>query len=264
MRANLFRVFGVVACVLMCTLGAGVVRAEISDADFSAAMDKFLGTETGQKRVADAMQTYFQGMQEKARKEAEKREAVGMEEQFKSPIKMDVTADDPVKGPANAKVTIIEFSDFQCPFCKRGAATMDKVLEAYPQEVKLVFRHLPLDFHPNAEPAARAAYAAGKQGKFWEMHNELFANQSKLGESFYDEAAKKIGLNLEKFKADYNSPEAKAKVQKDAQSGQKVGIQGTPGFLVNGVKVSGAQPVEQFKKIIDRWLGKTPAAEPAK
>ena len=108
--------------------------------------------------------------------------------------------------------------------------------------------------HPEAEPAARAAWAAQKQNKFWEMNDELFGSQDKLGAAFYDEAAKKIGLNVEQFKKDMASPEAAAAVKADSELGDKLGVQGTPNFFVNGVAVRGAYPADHFKKIIDRHL----------
>ena len=135
---------------------------------------------------------------------------------------------------------------------------MKEVLKNYPKDVKLVFKNLPLPFHKNAEPAARAALAAGKQGKFWEMHDKLFANQKKLNEAFYTSTAKDLGLNVETFKKDYASDELKKQVKDDAAQARKLGIQGTPGFTVNGVMVKGAYPFDHFKGIVDRWLSDDP------
>lgn len=131
---------------------------------------------------------------------------------------------------------------------------MEKVLEMYPNDVKLVFKNLPLPMHPEAGPSARAALAAGKQGKFWEMHDAFFQNQAKLNENFYVEKAKSLGLNVDKFKADMASNEIAEMVKNDAAIAQQNDISGTPGFFVNGVAVKGAYPPEHFKKIIDRWL----------
>ena len=231
--------------------------AEISDEDFTAAIEKYLETEDGQAKLGSTIQNYFQKQQNQARKKQEQAQAKAMEEQFKNPVKVDVGSS-PYKGPKDAKVTVIEFSDFECPFCSRGDKTVKQILENYPNDVKVVFKNLPLPFHKNAEPAARAALAAGKQGKFWEMHDKFFANQKGLNEELYMSTAKELGLDMEQFKKDYESEELKKQVADDAAQARKIGIQGTPGFSVNGVLVKGAYPYEHFKKIIDRWLEEEP------
>ncbi len=229
------------------------VYAQGVDADFKKKMEAFLGTDEGQKLVGDAVQKHFEGMQKQAQKKQEDLAAAELENQFKTPVKMEVGSS-PVKGPEGAKVTIIEFSDFQCPYCQRGKDTMDQILKAYPNDVKVAFKHLPLPFHKEAMPAAKASWAAGKQGKFWEFHDALFANQGSLGETFYSDTAKKLSLDVKKFDEDRNSKAAEEAVKADMEVAQKNGIQGTPGFFVNGVAVKGAYPFDHFKKIVDRWL----------
>jgi protein-disulfide isomerase len=239
-----------VAIALGATLPVSTLRAEISEKDFTSAMDRYLKSDGGQEAIGNALQAYSVKMRERAMTEE-------FERQFANPVKIEA-GDSPSKGPANAKITIIEFSDFQCPYCKRGKDTMDQVVKAFPNDVRLVFKHLPLPMHPEAKPAARATFAAAKQGKFWEMHDALFDNQANLNSEFYTKTAEKLGLNMEKFKADMESPEASKAVDADMELGQKNGIQGTPGFFVNGVAVKGAYPFEHFKKIIERLLA-TPA-----
>lgn len=229
------------------------ISAEVSDKDFAAAMDKYLKTEAGQQAVGTSIENYFQAKQRDAQKKQEDQVAAELESQFSNPVKIDIGAS-PVKGPANAKITVIEFSDFQCPFCSRGHDTMDQLMKAYPNDVKLVFKNMPLPFHEQAAPAAKAAWAAGKQGKFWEYHDALFANQKSLSPEFYIQQATTLGLNLDKFKADMNSADAEAQIKADRELGEKNGISGTPGFFVNGVAVRGAYPLDHFKKIVDRWL----------
>lgn len=229
------------------------VQAEISEKDFSKSIDRYLATDEGVAKIGSAIEKYFQKRQQDALKQQEEKAKADLESQFKNPVKID-PGDSPVKGPKNAKVTIIEFSDFQCPYCKRGKETMDAVLKAYPKDVKVVFKHYPLPFHKEAEPAAKASWAAQQQGKFWEFHDELFNNQDKLGAAFYLATAKKLKLDEKKFKTDMTSSEAAKQVKLDADTGSKNGIQGTPGFFVNGVAVKGAYPVPHFAKIIDRWL----------
>src|SRR5690606_31536837 len=115
------------------------------------------------------------------------------------------------KGPANAKVTIVEWSDFECPFCARAVPTIERILKEYPNDVRFVFKHQPLSFHPNARPPASAAEAAGQQGKFWEMHDKLFANMRALTQDNFKPWARELGLNMAKFEAALNVPKLAAK-----------------------------------------------------
>jgi len=240
---------GLVACGF-----ALPVLADINEKDFGSAMERYLKSDSGQKSFVDFMQTLQQKQMEQGRKKQEELQAAKLEEQFKNPVKVEVGSS-PTKGPAGAKITIVEFSDFQCPYCQKGGEVAAQILKAYPNDVRVAFKHLPLPFHPQAKPAALASFAAQKQGKFWEFHEALFANQSSLSPEFYKQTATKLGLNLEQFKKDQASPEAEASVKGDADTAQKLGIGGTPAFVVNGVQVNGAYPFEHFKTIIDRQLG---------
>jgi protein-disulfide isomerase len=220
---------------------------------FDKDMDAFLAKDENVKKIGDALERYFQKKREEAQQQAARSEQERMDSQFKNPVKVDL-GDSPVRGPADAKVTIVEFSDFQCPFCQRGTGVMEEVLKEYPKDVKLVFKNLPLPFHEKAKPAAKAALAAKMQGKFWEMHDLLFKNQSQLGEEFFIKCAEDLKLDVAKFKTDMASPEVDKIIQEDTAQAQSLGVNGTPGFFVNGVLVSGAQPLPAFKSIIDRWL----------
>ena len=162
----------------------------------------------------------------------------------------------PLRGNVNAKVTIVEFSDYECPFCSRVEPTIDQILKDYPNDVRVAFVNNPLPFHQNAMPAAKAAVAAQRQGKCWEMHKELFANQKQLNEAFYKETAKKLGLDLARFEADMNSQETADFIAKGMKDGAAYGVQGTPGFLINGVLFVGAQPIAAFKKEVDAALAR--------
>lgn len=161
-----------------------------------------------------------------------------------------------VAGKSPAKVTLVEISDFQCPFCSRGAATVQKVKEAYKDDVAVMFVNLPLSFHKNARPAAIAAYAAHRQGKFWPMHDKLFANARELTPDNFKKWAAELGLDAARFAADLNDPALGTQVDQDTAIANGLGVRGTPGFFVNGVNISGAQPFENFKKIIDEQLTK--------
>ncbi len=175
---------------------------------------------------------------------------------FKEPAKpkKQVEAKGPSKGPNDAKVTIIEFSDFQCPFCSRAAVTVDQVMEQYAGKVKLVFRHFPLEFHEKAPKAAEAALCANEQKKFWEFHDVLFKNQEKLSVEDLKTHATSLGLDAAKFAECLDSGKMKKTVDEDAAAGKKVGVTGTPAFFVNGTMLSGAQPIEAFKEAIDAEL----------
>jgi protein-disulfide isomerase len=164
--------------------------------------------------------------------------------------------DGPAMGGKHPKVTIVEWSDFQCPFCSRVEPTLKQITDTYKDDVKIVWRNEPLSFHPNALPAAKAAMAAAKQGKFWPMHDLMFAHQQELSDAKYEEWAKQIGLNLGKWKTDKESPEIAAAIAKDSSYGQSVGADGTPSFFINGKVLSGAMPFESFKPIIDEQIKK--------
>jgi protein-disulfide isomerase len=164
--------------------------------------------------------------------------------------------DDPSKGPADAKVTIVQFAEFQCPYCGKAGESVDKVLETYGDDVRMVFRDFPLSFHPRAIPAAVAANCAGEQGKYWDMHDRLMANQRALEEADLTAHATALQLDLAKWNTCRQDPAQTAEVMKDFEDGQAVGVSGTPAFFINGIMISGAQPFEEFKRIIDAELGR--------
>jgi len=166
--------------------------------------------------------------------------------------------DSPAYGPKHAKVTIVEFSDFECPYCSRGANIMKQVIEAYQDKVKVVFKNNPLHFHPKALPAAKAVLAAQEQGKFWPFHYKLFENSKQLNQETFIRIAGEVGLNVDKFKKDLTNNDAKyqALIKRDQQQAAQIGARGTPTFFVNGMVVRGAQPFPNFKRVIDSELEK--------
>ena len=166
-----------------------------------------------------------------------------------------VEAKGPARGPPSAPVTLVEFSDFQCPFCGKAHDTVEQVMQTYAGKVKLVFRHFPLDFHKNAEKAAEASMCANEQGKFWEYHDVLFKNQQTLEVPQLKDHAKDVGLDTASFSACLDSGKYKKAIDEDMAAGQRVGVTGTPAFFVNGVMINGAQPFDEFKKVIDQELG---------
>jgi protein-disulfide isomerase len=163
-------------------------------------------------------------------------------------------ANAPSKGSASAPILMIEFSDFQCPFCLRAHATVDQVLKTYGDKIRFVYRHYPLPNHPNARPAAEAAACAADQGKFWPYHDRLFEQPSKLSDSDLKQHAADLGLDTKKFNACVDSRAFKSLVDTDTKEGEEAGVNGTPAFFINGRMLSGAQPFESFKRIIDEEL----------
>lgn len=162
----------------------------------------------------------------------------------------------PMVGGKNAKVTIVEFSDFQCPFCVKGHEVAAEIKKKYGDKVKIYFKNMPLSFHNHAQGAAEAAMCANLEGKFWKMHDWMFTHQNKLDVEGLKEGAKAMGLNSKKFDACLDSHEMKSVVQKDIADATKSGVKSTPTFYVNGVLVQGAQPIEVFSEIIDAELNK--------
>ena len=164
--------------------------------------------------------------------------------------------DGPRDGNADAPIEIIEFSDFQCPYCTRGAATIDEVKEKYGDSVTVVFRHFPLSFHDRAPQAAAASMCANDQGKFWEYHDVLFANQRALQDADLTSYATELGLDADKFTACVTEGKYTAMVDADTAAGSAAGVTGTPGFFINGRFLGGAQPIEAFSEIIDAELAR--------
>lgn len=167
-----------------------------------------------------------------------------------------VTSDDHVKGSENAKVTLIEYSDFECPYCFNHKGTTDKIIQNYGDQVRVIFRHYPLSFHSNAQKAAEASECAAEQGKFWEMYDKIFAanEAGTMGVDKWKEEAKNLGLNTKKFNECLDSGKYASEIAAEEEAGLAAGVEGTPTTFVNGELVSGAIPYEQFKQIIDSYL----------
>lgn len=180
----------------------------------------------------------------------------------KTPVKMMLepprqnakAGDSPAKGPTGAPIEMIEFSDFQCPFCLRANPTVDQVLQTYGDKIHFVYRNYPLPNHPNARPAAEAAQCANEQGKFWPYHDRLFAQAGQLSDNDLKQSATQLGLDAPKFNACFDGHKYKAAVDADIQAGDDLGVSGTPAFFINGRSVTGAQPFETFKSLIDEEL----------
>lgn len=163
--------------------------------------------------------------------------------------------DAPFMGPADAPITIVAFSDFECPFCDRVRPTLDQIREAYPDQVRIVFKHFPLPFHTNAHAAAQASVAAHAQGQFWAYHDLLFENMRAHSREDLERYAEQLGLDMVTFRAALDGGALSAQVDADMEQGRAAGISGTPSFVINGEVVVGAQPFEAFRTVIERQLG---------
>lgn len=195
---------------------------------------------------------------------AKEAETKAREEEFANPKKPEIGSGRAILGSSSAPVTIVEYSDFQCPFCQRGAATVGRVLKDYEGKVKLIFKHLPLEQkHPNARRGSEyfEAIAMQDQNKAYEFKKLVFENQNETygdAEKLYKQLAKKVGANMDKLMSDLKgkSSDIAAIINKDMEEAGKFGFQGTPGYLINGVSLKGAYPYDEFKKVIDRHLKK--------
>jgi protein-disulfide isomerase len=168
----------------------------------------------------------------------------------------------PAKGPADAVVTVAGFSEFQCPFCQSVIPTMKRLEDTYKDRVRFVWKHLPLvSIHGNAMGAAIAAEAARNQGRFWEYHDKLFANQERLEPADLTRYARELGLDMTRFDKDLSDPALKTKVQADMAEATALGVKSTPTFFINGRIVRGAMPFETFATIIDVELARHPVSD---
>jgi len=177
---------------------------------------------------------------------------------LEAPINIPV-AGSPVRGPADARITLVEFSDFECPFCSAAVKQVDIIMAAYPKDVKLIYKQFPLSMHPHAELAAEASLAAREQGKFWEMYDLLFKNYRTLSRNSILAMAQAIGLDVDKFKTDLDSSKYKAVVDKDLADGETAGVYGTPAFYIDGKQYNGEVTLAALKPIIADELKGTKA-----
>ncbi|HVS02799.1 MAG TPA: thioredoxin domain-containing protein [Thermoanaerobaculia bacterium] len=244
-------------------LSAEIPTPEVTDADIDAfyiqlqqqrpqglpakerIVDQIRGHLTQQKQL-EAREAFF----------AELRGKYAVETYLQTP-RVEVVADGhPARGPADAPVTLVEFSDFQCPFCARVVPTLDQIHESYGDKVRIVFRQFPLNIHPQAQKAAEASLCAHDQGKFWEMHDLMFEEQKTLSVPDLKAKAERLGLDTATFAQCLESGKYEEQVAADLKAGAVIGVSGTPAVFINGRFLSGAQPYEAFAEIIDDELAR--------
>ncbi len=212
-------------------------------------------------KIMDSLNNAVRKAQQQQFEDREKAQTQERDEEFKNPKQAVIDEKRAIWGNKSAPITIVEYSDFECPYCKRGHATVEEVMKKYGDKVRVIFKNLPLDFHPTAMPAAKYYEAVALQGadKAKKFYDYIFENQANLStkrEKFLEEAARKAGADVAKVKKDIDSEEVKKRIEADMEEAKKFGFNGTPGFLINGVSIKGAYPIEEFSKIIDQLLAK--------
>ena len=237
---------------------------EPSDADIQKVYDENKAQLGGQtlEQIKPRIVQYLKGQKQDERRTAfiaELKKKYPTSVALKPPVVDVAAAGRPERGPKNASVTIIEFSDYQCPFCQKAEDVVDQVMKTYADKVRLVYRDYPLPFHPNARPASEAAACANAQGKFWEYHAKLFHGDGLEPEKLKT-YADQVGLDRKKFDDCLEKKPFKAEIDKDVKDGEKAGVTGTPAFFINGRMLSGAQPFEKFKEVIDDELASKKAS----
>ncbi len=251
--------------IVALSLAAAASAAELTRDDLKKALDANPGLildvlRQNKKDFFEIVQQAAQEEQTRRQKEQQEAQAKEMEDHIKNPLKPAVTKKTRIRGNEKAKYTLVEYSDFQCPYCgpktPNGAPGGYKIAEAlrekYGKDLRFIFKNKPLPFHPKAGPAAQWLEAATLQNveKAWAFHDKLFLNQDKLGDEFFEATAKDLGLDVEKIKIDLQSQAVKDSIDADIKEAESLGFDGTPGFLINGVPVRGAYPAEHFDEII--------------
>ena len=210
--------------------------------------------EANPEKFIDALNNAVKVAQEGQGKKREDEEKKALEESFNNPLVAEIRSDENFRGTANAPITLIEYSDFECPFCSRGYATVMELMKKYEGKIRFAYKHLPLSFHPQAMPASQYYEAIRLQSpeKAWLFHDAIYKNQRALqnGEKFLKEEAKKLKVDMTKLAADVKSEAVQKRIDADMAEAAKFGFQGTPGFLLNGVPVKGAYPTQHFDDLI--------------
>lgn len=206
-------------------------------------------------KYIEALNEAVKSAQEGDGKRREEEEKKQLEGAFNNPLQAEMRADESWRGNKDAPITLIEYSDFECPFCSRGYQTVMELMKKYDGKIRFAYRHLPLSFHPQAMPASQYYEAIRLQSpeKAWAFHDAIYLNQRKLqnGEAFLKAEAKKLGVDMNKLAKDVKSEAVQSRIDADMAEAGKFGFQGTPGFLLNGIPVKGAYPASHFDGLIE-------------
>jgi protein-disulfide isomerase len=210
--------------------------------------------EANPTQFIDALNNAVKIAQEGEGKRREEEEKKALEESFNNPLQAEIRADETFRGNKDAQITLVEYSDFECPFCSRGYNTVRELLKKYDGKIRFVYKHLPLSFHPQAMPASQYYEAIRLQDpeKAWKFHDRIYEDQRKLqnGESFLKAIAKELKVDMARLAKDVKSEQVQKRIDADMAEAAKFGFQGTPGFLLNGVPVKGAYPTSHFEGLI--------------
>ncbi len=210
--------------------------------------------EANPNKFIDALNNAVKAAQEGEGKRREEDEKKALEESFNKPLVAEIRPDESFRGNKDAPITLVEYSDFECPFCSRGYNTVMELMEKYQGKIRFVYKHLPLSFHPQAMPASQYYEAIRLQNaeKAFQFHDAIYKNQRALqnGEKFLIAEAKKLGVDMGKLAKDVKSEAVQKRIDQDMAEAAKYGFQGTPGFLLNGIPVKGAYPTSHFDNLI--------------
>lgn len=250
-----------IAAAVLCALIASPSFAAITRDELKKALDANPDLVLSALKKADKA-AFFETVvsaqkdyQEKKEKEAEEQQKKELEGYFKNPMKPSVDDKTLTRGEKNAPITIVVYSDFECPFCARGFGIEEQVRQKYGSKVKFAFKDMPLTaIHKLAMPAATwfEAVALQSREKAWAFHDKMFQNQHQLSEDFFRKTVKELGVDVAKAEKDRSSDAVKAKIEADDKEGHEFGFNGTPGYLINGIPLRGAYPLDEFDKIIKR------------
>lgn len=211
--------------------------------------------EANPEKFIDALNNAVKAAQEGQSKKRDEEEKKALEDSFNKPLQAELRPDESFRGNKDAPITLVEYSDFECPFCSRGFNTVQELMKKYDGKIRFVYKHLPLSFHPQAMPAAQYYEAIRLQSseKAWQFHDMVYSDQRKLqnGEAFLKDLAKKLKVDMTKLAKDIKSEEVQKRIDADIAEAGKFGFQGTPGFLLNGIPVKGAYPTAHFDSLIE-------------
>jgi len=221
----------------------------------------FVAIEKDPEKFIEVVNKAAQEAQKKQQEKMANEEKNQRDTEYANPLKPEIDEARVIFGKKDAPVTIVEYSDFECPYCTRGYQTVKQVKAEYGDKVRVLFKHLPLDFHPMAEPAARyfEAIAMQDHAKAEKFHDRVFENQGELKsgkEGFLKKVAKDVGANMAKLEKDLKDEKISKRIQGDMEEAKKFGIRGTPGFVINGISLRGALPFNEFIEVIDKHLAK--------